>query len=360
MEKAYDLWSRGISGSHHVWGKVELDQRGEINMIVFRHEKHKWVNKIGRFLGIKHLDQQIRMLSCLDSFDILYAPYSLSNLKFLLLLKLFGIFKKPIVVTIHQPIQLTHQNNPIVKFISKWILKQYEASIFLSKPLMYKLIANLNIEEETYKNKFTTTQWGPDISYYEKYCLSRIPFNECEYFISAGHTDRDFDLLIEAFKGLPYKLKIFCTPDSIPLSKEIPPNVEVDWEITFSKDLIPFYQKSIAILIPLVYPAEKEGCQGMTSIQDVLTFGKPTIITNNPCLNIDVAKEGIGFKVDMHDVAGWKEKLDILATNSEIWENMSKSSAEVFRNKVNSEIFAKHLSEVLTNVYNKSFLESKI
>jgi glycosyltransferase involved in cell wall biosynthesis len=225
---------------------------------------------------------------------------------------------------------------------------------------MDKLIANLDIKEEVYRNRFTSTQWGPDITYYEKYCLNRLPFEQCEFFISAGHTDRDFDLLIEAFRGLPYKLKIFCTPDSIPLSKEIPSNVELNWEITFSKDLIPFYQKSIAILIPLKYPAEKEGCQGMTSLQDVLTFGKPTIITKNPCLNIDVEKEGLGYMVNMHDVTGWKEKVEILATNPEVWENMSRSSAQVFKSKVNSVIFADHLGEVLTSVYNKCNLESKI
>lgn len=360
MEKAYDLWDRGISGSHHVWGKVELDQSSDINMIIFPHERHRWINNIGKFFGIKHLDQQLRMLFCLDSFDILYAPYSLSNLKLILILKSLGIFKKPIVVTIHQPIIIAHQKRSIVKAVSKWILKQYDYSIFLSKPLMDKLIANLNIKEEIYKNRFTTTQWGPDFSYYEKYCLTRIPFNECEYFISAGHTDRDFELLIEAFKGLPYKLKIFCTPDSIPRFTEIPPNVELNWEITFSKDLIPFYQKSIAILIPLIYRAEKEGCQGMTSIQDVLTFGKPTIITNNPCLNIDVEEEGNGFKVDMHDVEGWRDKLEILATDCEIWENMSLSSTQLFKNKVNSVIFADHLSEVFTGVYNDCLLESKI
>ena len=40
MERAYSLWEKGISGSHHVWGKVELDQRGKVAMTVFPHEKN--------------------------------------------------------------------------------------------------------------------------------------------------------------------------------------------------------------------------------------------------------------------------------------------------------------------------------
>lgn len=358
MEKAYDLWGKGISGSHHVWGKVELDQMGKINMIVFPHQKYKWVNKVGDLFGISNLDQQVRILFQLKSFDILYAPYSLANLRFLLFLRFLGLFRKPIVVTIHQPFANAYQNNRFMKSIYRWILRQYQAAIFLSKPLMHKIISNLKIKEESYITKFTTSQWGPDISYFEKYCLTRIPFEECEFFISAGHTDRDFDLLIEAFRGLPYKLKIFCKPTSIPKMDELPPNVEVNWEVTYSKDLIPYYQKSIAILIPLIYPAEKEGCQGMTSIQDVLTFGKPTIITKNPCLNVDVEEEGFGFMVDMHDVKGWKEKLEILATKPDVWEKMSLNSAHVFKNKVNSLIFASQLQEVLIDVYNKHVSQS--
>jgi len=352
MERAYDLWNKGISGSHHVWGKVELDQMGNVNMIIFPHEKYQWLNKFGRFFGITHLDQQVRMLFHLKSFDILYAPYSIANLKIILLLKFFGLFNKPIVVTMHQPFGIDI-HNPLAKRISRWILTTYDATIFLSEELMNKIIKNFNIREEKYLKQFSTAQWGPDINFYEKYCLTRIPFSACKYFISAGHTDRDFELLIEAFKDLPYKLKIFCTPTTIPKTKEIPPNVEVDWEVTRSEVLIPFYQESIAILIPLKFPAAKEGCQGMTSIQDVLTFGKPTIITNNPCINVDVEKEGFGFKVEMHDVNGWKEKLGILATNSEIWEAMSKKSAEVFKDKVNSKIFANQLEKVLTEVYDK-------
>lgn len=351
MERAYNLWSKGLSGSHHVWGKVELDRNSEVNMIVFPHEKYKWINSLGGFFGITHLDQQVRILFHLKSFDILYAPYFLSNIKFLLFLKFLGVFKKPIVVTIHQPFGIAYQNNFMAKRISRWILNNLDAAVFLSSPLKDKILKNLNLEKDSNSESFSTAQWGPDIDYYEKFCLTRLPFSSCDYFISAGHTDRDFELLIEAFRDLPYRLKIFCTPTTIPKTTVIPPNVEIDWEITFSKDLIPFYQKSIAILIPMKFPPEKEGCQGMTSIQDVLTFGKPTIVTTNSCLNVDVEKEGFGFNVDMHDVNGWKEKLEILATNSEIWESMSKNATQVFRNKVNSELFANHLEKVFVRVY---------
>lgn len=358
MERAYNLWKRGESGSHHVWGKIEIERDYDIEVIVFPHERNKWINKIGNLVGISHLDQQIRMLFQLDTFDILYAPYSKANLKFLLLLKLIGLFRKPIVVTLHQPF-LSKKSFKITRYISRLILSQYDASVFLSQPLMEKIIQNLELDKKEWKDRFSVTQWGPDITYLEKYCVTRLPFESCEYFMTAGHTDRDFETIIEAFRGLPYRLKIFCTPKSIPSTTDIPPNVELDWSVTMSKDLIPFYQKSIAILIPLKYPAYKEGCQGMTSIQDVLTFGKPTITTKNKCLNIQVEEEGIGYEVDMYDVAGWREKLRILATQKQKWEEFSQNSENLFRNKLNSKIFGDHMAKIFKKVFEERIINKK-
>lgn len=351
MERAYSLWEKGLSGSHHVWGKVELDQRGKVDMTVFPHEKHPFLNKLGKIFGIGHLDQQVRILFNLRKFDILYSPYSKSNTKLLLFLKALGLFRKPIVVTIHQPFWRGRNENKFFRSYSRFYILNYTASIFLSEPLLDKTIKLLKIPEKDYKNKFSLAQWGPDITYYERYCLKRKSFEECDFFISAGHTDRDFETLIEAFRGLDYKLKIFCTPNSIPKTVDIPPNVEVNWEVTLSFDLIPYYQRSIAILIPLKYPMSKEGCQGMTSLQDVVSFGKPLIMTRNPCLNLDVEKEGIGYCVDMYDINGWKEKLKILKENKEIWLEMSNNSQSTFKDKFNSDIFAAQLENVLLSVY---------
>ncbi|MDN3686708.1 glycosyltransferase [Cyclobacterium jeungdonense] len=353
MENAYSLWKKGLSGSHHVWGKVELDKMGKVDMTIFPHEKHPLINKIGKFFGIGHLDQQIRLLGSLKKFDILYSPYSKSNTKLLLLLKVLGLFKKPIVVTIHQPFWQGKNENPLYRSLSRFYILNYDACIFLSEPLMKKTISLLNISEKDAKKKFSLAQWGPDITYLDKFSRNPLPFESCEYFISAGHTDRDFETLIEAFRGLDYKLWIFCTPKSIPKTLDIPPNVTVNWEVTRSYDLIPFYQKSIAILIPLKYPEHKEGCQGMTSLQDVVSFSKPVIMTRNPCLNLDIEKEGIGKYVGMYDVQDWKNQLTIFASKKSCWVKMSENSRQLFETKFNSEIFAAHLEKVLLATYKK-------
>lgn len=350
MENAYTLWKNGTSGSHHLWGKVELDKGGKIDVIIFKHEKFPWLNKIGNFFKITHLDSQIRILFNLKTFDILYAPYSTANTRLLVFLKWLGLFRKPIVVTIHQPIFSSGRFKGLTSLLSKKILLQYDASIFLSEPLMTNTIDRLQIPERIVKQKFSTAQWGPDTDFYD-FSKSEIPVEDCTYFISAGHTDRDYDTLVEAFRETKYALKIFCSTKSLPKTKDIPPNISIVSSGIPYFELLQYYRNARAILIPLKYPREKEGCQGMTSIQDVIALGKPTIITRNVSLNLNVEEEGIGLFVEMGDVEGWKKATKTLMEDETLLKKLAANSKKTYLEKFNSQVFADKLQEVLLNVY---------
>ncbi len=350
LENAYQLWEKGISGSHHVWGKVELDSNGKLETIILPHIKYPLLNRIGKWFGIGFLDQQIRVLLSLKKFDVLYSPYSSGNTKFLSVLKLFGLFRKPIVVTLHQPyFGAKHKHLSIIHFFRKKMFSSYDACIFLSPKLKKDTLREFNLDVKG-NAKYSLTQWGPDQSWIKKYAHHLLPREQCTYFISAGHTDRDFETLIEAFRGLDFKLKIFCTPKSIPKYVNLPKNVYLNWDVTRSQDLIDEYKHSIAILIPLKYPKHKEGCQGMTSLQDVVVHRKPTIMTKNLSINIDVEKEGFGMFVPMYDVLAWKKLLTHIHDNQEAWEKMCVNSDRVLREKFNSKIFGDHLEKVILKV----------
>ena len=352
MENAYELWRKGTSGSHHVWGKVELEKNSDIKVILFPHEKYRFLNKIGNLLKISNLDQQLRMLKHLNNFDILYAPYSTANTRFLLFLKWLGIFRKPIVATMHQPFLGSTSQNAIVKRVSKNSILLYDKTIFLSDKLKEKTIDQLGIPQDEARKKFTTAQWGPDTEFYKNFDTD-IPLADCKYVISAGHTDRDYETLIKAFKDVKFKLKIFCTPRSMPKNVEVPDNVEVHSEFIPYIELMKHYTRARMILIPLSYPEEKEGCQGMTSIQDVVALGKPTIITKNPMLNIDVEKEGFGVMVSKGSVEDWKNSLNDLLFDLDRLEKMRINALNVYRQKYNSVLFSNKLMRVFRSVYNR-------
>ncbi|WP_375585481.1 glycosyltransferase [Cyclobacterium xiamenense] len=352
METAYQLWSEGKSGSHHVWGKIELEKISDYKMIVFPHEKYKWLNRIGGWIGITHLDQQIRILFSPGSYDILYAPYNTKNTKLLLLLKLIKIYRKPIVVTIHQPFIGTNSSSNLVRKLTKKLLTTYDASIYLSEGLLAQAIERLNIDNDTVAKKLYTAQWGPDLNFYDRSKFKAIEDDE-PYLISAGHTSRDYETLIEAFRSLDYKLKIFCTAKSMPKVANLPPNVSVHSEFIPYMKLMEYYLNAEAILIPLKYDRRKEGCQGMTSIQDVIALGKPTIITKNITLNLDAEKEGFGIFVEMGDVTGWVNAVEMLMNDREKMRQMGESALSVYRNTFNAEIFAKQIKNVFSDVWMK-------
>lgn len=348
MENAYALWEQGKSGSHHVWGKVELEARGNVEVEIFQHEKYPFLNRIGNFFKIQHLDQQLRILTYGKHFDILYAPYSWSNTRLLTVLKWVGLYRKPILVTIHQPFMKMNSSNSFFRWLSKKFLFQYDGIIFLSEKLKEHTIEALNIKDKHDLAKIDTAQWGPDTKYYDKVVSNKE--DSLTYFISAGHTARDYVTLIEAFKKMEHQLRIFCTPNSKPPVKELPANVTINASFIPYEELLKYYKESIAILIPLKYPDSKEGCQGMTSLQDVVALGKPTVITENPMINIDAAKEGFGITVGKGDVNGWVDAIELLAKDKNRFRQMSEQARRVYLQKFNSELFAEKLERAVFKI----------
>ena len=355
MEEAYELWEMGRSGSHHVWGKVELDQRGGIDMMIIPHVKYPFINKIGGWIKIRHLDQQIRVLMNLKKFDILYSPYSTANTRLLVFLKWLGIFRKPIVVCIHQTAFSASKSRRIGNWFAKKFLLQYDLSIFLSRKLMENTIEKLGIPAGIARKKFATAQWGPDINFYP--AELDPPLEDCHYFISAGHTARDYDTLVEAFRGIDYPLKIFGPVWTLPKTTEIPENVTFETAPLTYYDLLVHYRAARAIMIPLRYPPKKEGCQGMTSLQDVIALGKPTVMTYNRTLNLDIEKEGFGFAVEMGDVEGWRRAVQVLIDDEKLVKEMGRKAKKTFLEKSNSKIFADRLEELLKKVYREKVVK---
>lgn len=343
MENAYALWKSGKSGSHHVWGKVELDRKGRIEIETFPHQKFKFLERLGRIIGVKHLDQQLRILAH-KNYDILYAPYALANTSLLVLLKAMGIYNKPIVATIHQPFLGTRSTNKLWRSISKKALLQYDSSIFLSEALMKDAVERLEIPPHIVEEKFRLAQWGPDSEFYKRKLPSEIPLEECTYAVSAGHTDRDYITLIEAFRNIDFPLKIYCTPETSPKMKNLPSNVTINSQKIPYVELLDIYHKAKIILTPMIFSEINEGCQGMTSLQDVVALGKPTIMTRNNSLNLDIEKEGFGCYVEMGDVNGWVKAVNTLLNNDALLSTMKENSIRVYREKFNSEIFA-HILE---------------
>ena len=349
MENAYRDWKNGITPSHHLWGKIELDKRGNVQIDILPYEKYKFLNTLGKLFRIEFLDQQIRSLFLARKYDAIYAPYGSATTKLLVLLRFLKLIRIPIVAVAHQPQFFLHDSNRVKRWIAKTSILQYSALIFLSKKMKADTVVNYNIPPEKAERIFFHMDWGPDLNFYKDYENS-TPVEETGFAISAGTTGRDFDTIIEAFRGVDFPLKIFTTPSQLPTSTDIPPNVTVYSSGTTYKDLLKEYDKSRIILVPMKIGANPTNTHGLTGLLDVIAMGKPTIITENKNLDLDVEREGIGYWAKRYDAEHWRSILNQILFDETKLAEMGNKALALFKHQYNAVLFAEGIEKIFLKV----------
>ena len=93
FDKIYQDWLDGKSPGHFLFGKIDLEKLEGFQVDILPFEKYPILNKIGKFFRINFLDQQLRVFLLRKKYDIIYAPFPLSNTRLLSLLKYFRILK---------------------------------------------------------------------------------------------------------------------------------------------------------------------------------------------------------------------------------------------------------------------------
>ena len=347
LDSYYTKWKEGLVASQQLWGKVELDKEEGFELIILPHQKYSFLDKIGDRMRIEHFDQQIRALLVKNDIDIIYAPFAAATTKFLLILKFLGIINTPIVAMIHYPLLGSNSNNKLVKKMGKRLMKGFDRMLFISQSIQLDNINAFSLTPEEYEKRFVHLNWGAETSFYANTGSSNHVEGE-KYFISSGQTDRDFDTLIEAFRHLDCKLKIYAKENYKPKTKDIPKNVEIHTTVNSSKEIIDLYKNSIAVLI--CYKIRQKSTLGLTVLLDSMAIGKPVIMTENSFIDIDIEKEGMGYWVAEGDVQGWVSRIKQLIESPEKCEEMGKNAFQLHKNKYNMDIFGSSLKSVFQDL----------
>ncbi len=349
LDKYFDQWKNGLTPSQQLWGKVELDRENGMEVIILPHEKYKFLDKIGNFFNIQHLDQQWRALLIKKDIDIIYAPFAAATTKFLLLLKFLGLINTPIIAVIHYPLLGSNSNKKVVRLLGKRLMKGFDRMLFISHNIERDNIKAFSLAPHEYEKRFVHLNWGAETAFYDSKTAEDETGHE-DYAISAGQTDRDFDTLIEAFRKLDLKLKIYSRPGYKPQSDDIPKNVEIFINGVTYKELLDIYKKSTMILI--CFKIRQESTLGITSLFDAMAMGKPAIITENTYIDIDVEKEGIGYWVAEGDVQGWVSKIQNLIDNPSLCKQMGQNAKALQIKTYNMNNFGDRLEKVFIELYN--------
>jgi glycosyltransferase involved in cell wall biosynthesis len=347
LDSYYNQWKDGLTPSQQLWGKVELDKEEGIELIILPHQKYRFLNKLGNIINIQHFDQQVRALLIKNEIDIIYAPFAAATTKFLLILKLLGLLKTPIVAMIHYPLLGSNSQNKIIKLLGKKLMMGFDRMLFISQNIKSDNIRSFSLSPKEYEKRYVHLNWGAETTFYNKVDPRDNEERE-DYFISSGQTNRDFDTLIEAFRHLDFKLKIYAKPNYEPRSKNIPENVEIYTKRISSREIIELYKNSLAVLI--CFKITQKSTLGITVLLDAMAIGKPVIITENSYIDIDVEKEGIGYWVGEGHVQDWVSKIKKLIDCPETVKKMGQKAFDLHINKYNMDNFGKSLKNVLLDL----------
>lgn len=280
--KTHEEYLKGRIPSHWFYGAVEMEKDG--NDVIWCQEQR------GKFHD----------LSLIGKFghDIIFIPnLNLQTHMVLLTLASLGLYRKPIYGYLHR---MPAVRKGWKKYLYKFLLKGLRHVFFLSEKSMQSTVESGLLSQD----KCSVPGWGPDMKFY-----AEIPLLDEGYFVSTGKENRDFDVMIEAFRRTGCLLKIYTVADNytshysyiLEKCREIP-NIEV-FIIDNSASNYPLLVKEMANAKGLVCSLRKDKlnyCVGLSTVADAEALGKPLIITPNT-YHVDRVKNGRTFLADSVD-----------------------------------------------------------
>jgi len=354
VEYDWELWQKnGISECppQYLWGITHLQQHG-IEVEVLPFEKFRFLKKLGYFLRLGDLDQQLRVLLHHTRYDLIYCA-SQTDTVLLGLLRCLGIFRRPIVVKLERPFKV----NLLSRLLVKVFALGHAKLLCLGERTRNQLRDEFNLPIE----KIPLLEWGADLVYYDQ--KQKNAKLQPELVLSAGSTSRDFDTLVSAFDRVDYPLRIYCSGKAAPKVNPLPHNVTVQHGHPVEKralshdELLAEYSKAYAVAIPLHIPEQRKDTTtliGLTSLLEAMVMGKATVMTKHRQVNIDVEQEGIGLWVEPGDVEGWKRAIFHLLENPEETAAMGIRARRLCENRYNLNSFAAQLAKELKGSLGKA------
>lgn len=255
---------QGNVPSHWLYGACEMEREG--HDVIWIKEEHPLLYDIRQVFKFHP--------------DIIFIPnLNISHHRFLLLCLSLHLLRIPLYAYLHHEPQ---NRNVFFLLLYKFMLRGVKHIFFLSELTMKNVIIRGLVTERV----CSVPRWGADSSFYKGTSI-------CDkgYFVSTGKENRDFDILIEAFRITGAPLKIVTAKCHAGLNYEslfekckLIPNISVQLIENTSESypsLLKLMAESKAIVCPLLRN-RLNYCVGLSTIADAEALHKPLIITKNP------------------------------------------------------------------------------
>lgn len=341
MDKAWESWRRGDFPANHLRGVAHLHKYG-IAVDILPYERFT-VLKDGlwgrhRYLG--DVDQQLRTLVRRSRCDVVYSACQ-SNTFLLSFLRSRGVFRKPLVATMHHSLPGKTSRNQM-------FIDGHDRLICLSQVFRERLEEQFHVPE----GKLEVLPPAVDLPFYQPV---RSSTSKPEFILAAGKTLRDYDTLTEAFLKINYPLLIACNERSAPTVPGLPSHIQVRSSLVSIKELLNDYKRAYAVAIPLdISPNLPPSRIGVTSLLEAMAVGKAVVMTRNRLVGIDIEKEGVGIWVEPGDVEGWRQAISYLLAHPRETMEMGKRGYLLCEKDYSLEIFTAKLAVVLKDVVSQN------
>lgn len=252
----------GINPSHWLYGSFEMEKDG--NEVI-------WADESTALLNDYKLVKRHRP-DCVFIHNLNMREHLVLSV-----LRVLGMVRCPVFGFLHH----TPKGGKL-KCLYKIFLRGITHIFFLSKKTMEETIERGYTQE----NKCSVPGWGPDMDFYDK-----VTKKKGKWFVSTGKENRDFDILIEAFKRTGAPLKIITARSHAgneygDLKEKCRDIKNIEVIITEnSGSVYPIMLEAMAEAKALVCPLLKDKlnyCVGLSTIADAIGLGKPLLIPHNP------------------------------------------------------------------------------
>jgi glycosyltransferase involved in cell wall biosynthesis len=167
------------------------------------------------------------------------------------------------------------------------------------------------------------------IPYHPTLYDTRYSISDGDYIFAGGDSDRDYPLLIEAVRGLPYRVVIACLRRDHFAGVDIPENVEI-CKVP-EAEFLQLMAGARLNVVPLKWLPQHVG--GEQTYLNAMTMGKATIVTDAQAC--DYIESGVtGILTAAGDVPGLRAAIQQLMENPEMARIMgarAKVAAESFK-----------------------------
>lgn len=333
MEYVYRACVEKSMPCHHLWGANLLGKFG-IDVEILPFSKYPFLKRQVNHRGLHgDLDQQLQILLRRDYDAVYCGAQDVTNI--LVYLRAIGLFK-PIISIIHHPLYMVSKvkrDLSIVKILRRLYVRGTDRLVCLNQHTKKFMERNLGVSDA----QSPVIHWGTDLSFYN--VSSRFD----SLIVSAGTCFRDYSTLCKALQEVKIETRIFSGGKYLP-ELPVPRYVYFAKQYIGYNELLSWYDRALFIAIPLI---KKTTLVGLSSLLDAMAVGKPVVMTRNPCIDIDIEKEGIGIWVEPGDIMGWRKAIKYFVDNPNQAKAMGQKGRDLCERAYNIKLFSERLSHII-------------